>query len=135
MYDELYHNFIKSLEQKYNAVCFDIDGTLTIKNSNSIDKRAIAMIVELLKKKIPIVFITGRGEIGLNDLKKEIYNEIINSDNITEQDIKRIYALTNDGARLFFSKGISYEEFLSQNSYITTKEELEQLQSLNNIIK
>ena len=129
MYDELYHNFIKSLEQKYNAVCFDIDGTLTIKNSNSIDKRAIAMIVELLKKKIPIVFITGRGEIGLNDLKKEIYNEIINSDNITEQDIKRIYALTNDGARLFFSKGIS------QNSYITTKEELEQLQSLNNIIK
>ena len=135
MYDELYHNFIKSLEQKYNAVCFDIDGTLTIKNSNSIDKRTIAMIVELLKKKIPIVFITGRGEIGLNDLKKEIYNEIINSDNITEQDIKRIYALTNDGARLFFSKGISYEEFLSQNSYITTKEELEQLQSLNNIIK
>lgn len=135
MYDELYHNFIKSLEQKYNAVCFDIDGTLTIKNSNSIDKRAIVMIVELLKKKIPIVFITGRGEIGLNDFKKEIYNEIINSDSIAEQDIKRIYVLTNDGARLFFSKGIAYEDFLSQNCYITTKEELEQLQSFNDIIK
>ena len=135
MRNELYNNFEKSLDQKYNAICFDIDGTLTIKNSNSIDKKTISMIAELLKKKIPVVFITGRGETGLNALKKEIYNEITNSDNITEEDIKRIYVITNDGARLFFSKGISYEEFLSQNSYITTKEELEQLQSLNNIIK
>lgn len=68
MRNELYNNFKKSLEQKYNAVCFDIDGTLTIKNSNSIDKKAINMIIELIKKKIPVVFITGRGETGL--LKK-----------------------------------------------------------------
>lgn len=135
MRNELYNNFKKSLEQKYNAVCFDIDGTLTIKNSNSIDKKAINMIIELIKKKIPVVFITGRGETGLNNLKNEIYNEIINSDNITEKDIKRIYVLTNDGARLFFSKDTSYDDFLSQNSYIATKEELEQLKSFNNIIK
>lgn len=135
MYNELYYNFKKSLEQKYNAVCFDIDGTLTIKHSNSIDKRAIEMIKNLLKRKIPVVFITGRGENGLNDLKKEIYSEIINSDNITEKDIKRIYALTNDGARLFFSKEASYNDFLSQNIYITTKNELEQLKLFNNIIK
>lgn len=31
MSNELYYNFKKSLEQKYNAVCFDIDGTLTEK--------------------------------------------------------------------------------------------------------
>ena len=135
MYEELYHNFEKSLDQKYNAVCFDIDGTLTVENSNSIDKKASKMIMGLLNKKIPVVFITGRGETGLNDLKKEIYNEIINSDDITEKDIKRIYVLTNDGARLFSSKGISYEDFLSQNCYITTSDELEQLQLLNNIIK
>ena len=34
----------RSLEQKYNAVCFDIDGALTEKKSKSIDKRAITMI-------------------------------------------------------------------------------------------
>ncbi len=51
MSNELYYNFRKSLEQKYNAVCFDIDGTLTVKNSKRIDNRAINMIVELLKKK------------------------------------------------------------------------------------
>ena len=31
--DELYCNFKKSLEQKYNAICLDIDGTLTAKDS------------------------------------------------------------------------------------------------------
>lgn len=43
--DLLYSNYKKSLEQKYNAVCFDIDGTLTIQNSKTIDDRAIEMIV------------------------------------------------------------------------------------------
>ena len=37
----LFKNYLKSLKQKYNAVCFDIDGTLTIKNSKNIDDRAI----------------------------------------------------------------------------------------------
>lgn len=135
MSNELYYNFRKSLEQKYNAVCFDIDGTLTVKNSKRIDNRAIYMIVELLKKKIPVVFITGRGETGLNDLKNDIYGAIVSSDNIAENDIRRIYVLTNDGARLFFSNNISFEEFLSENVYITTSDELEQLSKMDSIIK
>lgn len=49
--DELYCNFKKSLEQKYNAICLDIDGTLTAKDSKKIDERAIKMIIELLRKK------------------------------------------------------------------------------------
>lgn len=32
----LFENYLKSLEQKYNEVCFDIDGTLTIKDSKNI---------------------------------------------------------------------------------------------------
>ena len=42
----LFKNYKKSLKQKYNAVCFDIDGTLTVEGSKSIDDRAIEMIVE-----------------------------------------------------------------------------------------
>ena len=57
----LMKNYLKSLNQKFNAVCFDIDGTLTIKGSKKIDNRAINMISDLLSKKIPVVFITGRG--------------------------------------------------------------------------
>lgn len=111
----LYENYLKSLEQKYNAVCFDIDGTLTMNGSKNIDVRAINMIVELLSKKIPVVFITGRGETGLEDLKKDIYSYIRNSDKITDSDMKRIYVLTNDGARLFYSDLIFQDNFLSKS--------------------
>ena len=130
----LFENYQKSLEQKYNAVCFDIDGTLTIKDSKSIDDSAIEMIINLLKKKIPVVFITGRGESGLNDLKNDIYERIKNTTNITNNDMKRIYVLTNDGARLFYSVDTSQEKFLSENTYISTKEELKQLLNINQII-
>ena len=41
----LLENYLKSLEQKYNAVCFDIDGTLTAEGSKNIDDRAIGMII------------------------------------------------------------------------------------------
>lgn len=131
----LYENYLKSLEQKYNAVCFDIDGTLTTKDSKSIDSRAIDMIIELLSKKIPVVFITGRGETGLEDLKQDIFTSINNSDKVTESDMKRIYVLTNDGARLFYSDSISQDDFLSKKVYITTEEELNQLLLIDQMIK
>lgn len=131
----LYENYLNSLEQKYNAVCFDIDGTLTMNGSKNIDVRAINMIVELLSKKIPVVFITGRGETGLEDLKKDIYSYIRNSDKITDSDMKRIYVLTNDGARLFYTDLISQDNFLSKKVYITTEEELEQLLLIDKMIK
>lgn len=133
--NNLFENYIKSLEQKYNAVCFDIDGTLTADNSKNIDNRAIDMIIELLSKKIPVVFITGRGETGLKDLKCDIYLRIKNNQNITDNDIKRIYVLTNDGARLFYSNEISQEGFLNDNIYITTQEELNQLLIMKKMIK
>ena len=42
--EKMIENYKKSLNQKYNAVCFDIDGTLTENNSKKIDERAIEMI-------------------------------------------------------------------------------------------
>lgn len=130
----MFENYKKSLEQKYYAVCFDIDGTLTEENSKVIDDRAISMIGNLLKKKIPIVFITGRGETGLNDLKENIYDKLKNDDGILEADLQRVYVLANDGARLFYSDSISKEDFLKENIYISTTEELNQLLNINDMI-
>lgn len=130
-----FENYLKSLEQKYNAVCFDIDGTLTTRDTKNIDDRAIDMIIDLLVRKIPVVFITGRGETGLEDLKRDIYLRIKTSESITDSDMKRIYVLTNDGARLFYSNVISQEEFLGENVYITTEEELNQLLIVDQMIK
>ena len=70
--EELLNNYQKALQQKYNAVCFDIDGTLTEDNSTKIDSRILPMLANMLKKHIPVVFITGRGETGLNDLLSDI---------------------------------------------------------------
>lgn len=131
----IFKNYKKSLEQKYNAVCFDIDGTLTEKNSKKIDIRAIEIIINLLIRKIPIVFITGRGETGLKDLKNDIYDSIKNNPNIAEEDLKRIYVLTNDGARLFYSNDVSKEFLLKENIYISTPDELKHLSEVNEIIK
>ncbi len=128
-------NYLKSLNRKYNAVCFDIDGTLTSKNSKDIDKRAIDMIVDLLARKIPLVFITGRGETGLNDFKNDIYEYIRNNDNITDSDLKRIYVLTNDGARLFYSTSTTSKKFLGENIYLSTKEEFNQLLLADKFVK
>jgi len=132
----LYENYLKSLEQKYNAVCFDIDGTLTVNGSKRVDEQAKKMIVDILKRKVPVVFITGRGESGLNDLKDDIYEYLINSENINENDLKRLYVLTNDGARLFSSKDTSsYFNFLNETQYVLTKDELSYLLEIENEIK
>ena len=70
--EELINNYEKSLNQKYNAVCFDIDGTLTENNSKKIDDRVLPMLANILKKHITVVFITGRGETGLNDYQRKL---------------------------------------------------------------
>ena len=93
------------------------------------------MIIDLLLKKIPVVFITGRGETGLEDLKRDIYLRIKTNTSITDSDMKRIYVLTNDGARLFYSNAISQEEFLGDNVYVTTNEELNQLLLVDQMVK
>lgn len=47
--EELLNNYQKALQQKYNAVCFDIDGTLTEDNSTKIDSRVLPMLANMLK--------------------------------------------------------------------------------------
>ena len=45
--EELVNNYKKSLQQKYNAVCFDIDGTLTENNSTKIDSRVLPILANM----------------------------------------------------------------------------------------
>lgn len=130
----MFENYKNSLKQKYNAICLDIDGTITTKGSKYVDSRVIEMIIELLNKKIPIVFITGRGETGLNDLITDIYTHINKDKRITNSELKRIYVLTNDGARLFYSEDTSRESFLKKSVYVSSEEELKQLLDFNYFI-
>lgn len=128
--EELLNNYQKALQQKYNAVCFDIDGTLTEDNSTKIDSRVLPMLANMLKKHIPVVFITGRGETGLSDLLKDILYDLKSKYGVTEKQLQKMYALTNDGARIFMTSNGSKQLF-NINEYISSKEELIKLDELN----
>ena len=127
---ELLNNYKRALQQKYNAVCFDIDGTLTIEHSTKIDSRILPILANLLKRHIPILFITGRGETGLSDLLNDIVNDLKNKYNVTDKQLLRMYALTNDGARLFMT-GNESKQLFNVSEYISSKEDLIQLEELN----
>ena len=124
--EELLNNYKRALQQKYNAVCFDIDGTLTIEHSTKIDSRILPILANLLKRHIPILFITGRGETGLNDLLEDIVYDLKDKYGITNKQLLKMYALTNDGARLFFTNKDS-EKIFDVNRYISKEEDLKKL--------
>lgn len=128
--EKLHKNYKDSLNQKYNAVCFDIDGTLTQPNSKQIDERAIEMIANLLKKRIPIVFITGRGETGLKDLVNDIVPALQEKYQIKKESLLKMYSLVNDGARLFKTTEES-DKIFNEDIYISTKEQLDELEIFN----
>ena len=131
--DNILFNYNKSLMQKYNALCLDIDGTITKNDSKEIDERVIGKIAEILKKGIPVVFITGRGETGLDDLKKDILPILKKQYFSSEKDLKRMYALINDGARLYKFNN-STKEVLGKSQYVATLENLNKLNNLNDKI-
>ena len=128
--EELLNNYQKALQQKYNAVCFDIDGTLTEDNSTKIDSRVLPILANMLKKHIPVVFITGRGETGLNDLLSDIIYDLKNKYGVTEKQLLKMYALTNDGARIFMTSDGS-EKLFNISEYISSKEDIIKLEELN----
>lgn len=127
---ELIKNYERALEQKYNAVCLDVDGTLTENNSTKIDEQIISMLADLLRRYIPVVFITGRGETGLNDLISDISEKLINQYNLSMKQLSRMYALTNDGARIFMTTSDSKKLF-NVNEYISSNDDFEKLNELN----
>ena len=128
--EELINNYKKAVEQKYNAVCFDIDGTLTENNSTKIDSRVLPILANILKKHIPVVFITGRGETGLNELLSDIIYDLKYKYGVTEKQLLKIYALTNDGARIFITENNS-EHLFNISQYISSKEDFIKLEELN----
>lgn len=129
--NKLLENYYKSLSQKYNAICLDINGTITEKGTITIDKRFIEYLGDLLKKRIPVVFVTGRGETCLNDLKKEILPMLKNELKIEKNLLQNLYLLTNDGARLFSS---SKDEIFDKSEYIPKEEEFDKLADFNSEI-
>ena len=128
--DEMKENYMQALKQKYSAVCLDVDGTLTKDHSKRIDEKMIEIIADLLSKRVSVLFITGRGETGLNDLVDDIVPILKNKYSISDKDLSRMYALLNDGARLFTTTSKSQELF-NKREYLASEETLKSLADFN----
>lgn len=131
MEKELITNYKQALSQKYNAVCLDIDGTITKNNSSEIDDEFLPVLSNLLKGKVPVVFITGRGETGIFELKNKIVPALKEKYQINEKDLSRLYALTNDGAR-FFSSDVN--GVFNNSEYLISDEDFKNIHRINDEI-
>lgn len=101
-------NINRKKEKRYNAVCIGIDGTL--EEMDGPDEGILNAILKLLKKHIPIVLITGRGESGLKKFYTNIANRLINEKGLSKELIKNIIAVTNDGEILFYTSEIGGDD-------------------------
>lgn len=129
---ELVSKYYKSLKQKYSAVCFDIDGTLT--NSNNItDDVLLEQIYNLLKRRVPIVFITGRGRTGTNSFINNLYNYLSFKYSLKTDEFSRIFALVNDST-LLLSTSKDSKKLLDSEKILVDNDALKQLKKINELI-
>ena len=127
--EEMISNYKKALKKSFNAACFDIDGTLTSVGSVSVDSKAVEMMANLLKKEIPVIIVTGRGETGLKDFIEEVKESLVKEYYLNENELSSLYALINDGARYLVTNKEKDDELFNEVRYISSNEDIEQLKS------
>lgn len=93
----------KTFLRKYNAVCLDIDGTL-VQNDKISDSMADSLYY-ILRRHVPIIFITGRGENGLKNFVFSTISKLQDTYGDRYDLYKDIIGVSNDGAFLFYSSG------------------------------
>src|SRR5690606_38587148 len=112
--------------------CFDIDGTLT--NSNNItDDVLLEQIYNLLKRRVPIVFITGRGRTGTNSFINNLYNYLSFKYSLKTDEFSRIFALVNDST-LLLSTSKDSKKLLDSEKILVDNDALKQLKIINELI-
>ena len=93
----------KTFSRKYNAVCLDIDGTLI--QNDEISDSMIDSLYYILRRHVPIIFITGRGENGLKKFVSSAIDKLRDTYGDRFDLYKDIIGISNDGAFLFYSSG------------------------------
>jgi HAD superfamily hydrolase (TIGR01484 family) len=132
--DLKYLNYKQAIKQNYCAVCLDVDGTLTLSTTKKIDERVFKPIAKILNSNIPVFLITGRGETGLDNIKKDLLLPMLDKKLIMEDKLKNFYVLTNDGARLFTST-LNGNNYFNHSEYLCDKKDIIKLYLINEKIK
>lgn len=117
--------FGEIFSKNYNAICLDIDKTIT--DDHDIDEEMLEIFKNLLQKNISLCFITGRGRTS----SKEVLLQIFNYMKKNKVDIKNITCATSNGITFLQSN----KEFLDEEKYIVSKIKLEEYLYIKNEIR
>jgi len=98
----------------YRAVAFDIDGTLTRKDSPEIDERMAKIIGGLLRRSVPVLLITGRGRRSAREAAMSIREMA----ELSRWYARRLYCITHNGIFLLCTPVDDPARFLEEERAI-----------------
>ncbi len=84
-------------------------------------------IYTILKKNVPIVLITGRGEGGLKIFVNTLVKELREKYNASSSFLKDIIGISNNGNFLFYTSGKDKEKYLDSFYNLTDEKSLKML--------
>lgn len=100
----------ETLRKNYHAVCLNIGGMLN--KEDEINEDMVSSIYGILKKHVPIVLITGRGENGLKHFTNTLIEQLIDKYSDASSLIKDLMGISNNGNFLFYTSGKDKEKYL-----------------------
>lgn len=119
--------------KRYNAICIDIDGVLVDENLNY--KQGLYIIQNFLKKHIPIVLATGRGESSTKEYIKNISKVLYCKYGVDIENLKHISCICNNGTVLMYSNNTDKGKFLTNIELLVKKENIDKIIDLYPIIE
>lgn len=118
----------EALNKKYHAVCLNIGGMLD--TEDNLSEEMLKSIYSILKKNVPIVLITGRGEGGLKLFVNTLIEQLKERYNVSSSLLKDIIGISNNGNFLFYTSGKDKEKYLDF-FYNLTDEHFYQILEMN----
>lgn len=123
----------KIFNKRYNAICIDIDGVLVDENLEY--KDGIFVIGNFLKKHIPIVLVTGRGESSTRKYVKDISKELYSQYGVLIENLKHISCICNNGTILMYTDPNNTNKLLTNIELLVPNNNIEKISNLYTMIR
>lgn len=102
--------------------------------NETISEEILQSIYDVIKKHVPVVFVTGRGESGLKNFATTLIDSLKEKYNISSDLLKNIIGVSNNGNFLFYTSGRDEEKYLDVFYNITHEKSLQKLAEFNSDI-
>lgn len=96
-----------------------------------ISEETLQSLYDILKKHVPVVFVTGRGESGLKNFVTTLIDNLKGKYNISYDLLKNIIGVSNNGNFLFYTSGQDEGKYLDGFYNMTDEKSLQKLAQFN----